>query len=138
MPGRRPLVLCIGIELGRSEHQTLLERHGYQVMAVTSGREAFSMVRKNPVDAIILYPDVPGMSDGSVVRRMKDIKPHIPLLQLVRPFARIPPGTLPAADAVVLNNDAPARLVPVLDHLLDVRFPFFARWFGNWKHRDSA
>ncbi|MBZ5627568.1 MAG: response regulator [Acidobacteriia bacterium] len=137
MSGRQPLVLCIENELGGSGHKTLLERHGYQVITVTSDREGFSVLRKNPVDAIIVDLEAAGMGRGTAVRRLKDIKPHVPVL-LVHSAASIPPGRFPAADAVVLRNDAPARLLEVLDYLLNVRFPFFARWFGNWKHRDSA
>jgi CheY-like chemotaxis protein len=123
--------------LGGLGHKTLLERHGYKVVAVTSDRESFSVLRNHSVDAIIIDLEAPGMSSSTVVRRMKDIKPHIPVL-LESPSVNLPLGRFPAADAVVLKDDSPARLVAVLDHLLNVRFPFFARWFGNWKQRAGA
>ena len=137
MSGRYPIILCIDNSLGGSGQQRLLQRHGYKVITVTSEREGYSVLRKKPVDAIILDLEAPGMGPGAAVRRMKDIKPHVPVL-LVCPSASIPLGKFSAADAVVPKNDVPARLPEVLDHLLNVRFPFFDRWFGNWKHRDSA
>jgi CheY-like chemotaxis protein len=132
--GRRPLVLCIDKESGRAGHKALLERHGYEVLAVTSDRESLSVLTNTPVDAIVLDLEVPGTSGGAVVRRLKDIKPHIPVL-LIDPSASISFGRLPAADAVVLKKEVPVRLLAALDNLLNVRFPFFARWFGNWKYR---
>jgi PleD family two-component response regulator len=73
---RRRLVLCIDDEVVGSGHRTLLERHGCQVIAVTSDREGFSVLRNDPVDAIILDLEALGMSGDNVVRRMKEIKPH--------------------------------------------------------------
>jgi CheY-like chemotaxis protein len=120
-------------EWGRSRHEKLLKRHGYDVVTATHEGEGFSVLRKDPVDAVILDFEAPGIGHGAVVRRMKDIKPHVPVL-LVYASANTP--RFPAADAVVLKADAPARLPGILDNLLNVRFPFFTRWFGNWKHRD--
>ena len=137
MPARQPLVLCVDDEFGGSEHRILLDRHGYHVIAVTSAGEGLSVLREKPVDAIILNLGVPGTNGGAVVRRMKKVKPHIPVL-LVCPSASIPPGRSSPADGVVVKNEAPVRLLEVLDDLLNVRFPFFSRWFGNWKHRAGA
>ena len=87
------------------------------------------------MDAIVVGFEEPESGHGAVVRRMKDIKPHIPVL-LVYKSAKIP--RFPPADAIVLKDDAPPRLPGILDNLLNVRFPFFTRWFGNWKYRDSG
>lgn len=135
--GLRPLLLCIQDESGESRHKTMLERHGYRVIAVSSTREGLSVFNKNAVDAIIVDVQAPGPSAGTIVRRMKEIKPHVPVL-LVRPSAKVPSGRIPTGDAVVLKNDAPVRVLEALDDLLNVRFPFFIRWFGNWKYRAGA
>ena len=137
MSGRQPLILYIDNELGGSGQQELLQRHGYQVIAVTGDREGYSVLRKNPVDAIFLDIEAPVMGPVATVRCLKDIKPYVPIL-LVSHSASIPLDKFAAADAVVLKNDAPSQMLGVLDHLLNVRFPFFTRWFGNWKHRESA
>ena len=121
-------------EVGRTRHKELLTQHGYEVLIATSERDGFSVLSSHPVDAVILGFEAWGT--GPVVRRMKDIKPHVPIV-LVYPSASIPLGRMPAADAVVIAEDEAARLPGILDHLLNVRFPFFSRWFGNWKHRDS-
>jgi hypothetical protein len=65
------------------------------------------------------------------------MKPHVPVV-LVSPYVSTPSGEISAADAVLLKSDAPVLLAQVLDHLLKVRFPFFTRWLGNWKHRVGA
>ena len=136
MPGRQPLILFINKDLNESDLRALLPGHGYKVIAADNDRQGYSVLRKNPVDAIILDLETPGLLPANSVRRMKALKPYVPVLLLALP-GNIPVGKF-SADAVVLKDDAPARLLDVLDHLLNVRFPFFARWFGNWKHRESA
>lgn len=137
MAGRRPLVLWIENE-GRSRYKAPLQRHGYDVIAATSDRQGFSVLRKNAVDAIIIDLEMPGRNGDAFVRRMKQIKPHIPVVLLFSPFTKMSSGRFPAADAVMLKTEAPSQLVGILDNLLSVEFPFFARWFGNWKHRVLA
>ena len=68
------------------------------------------------VERTVLDLDAPGMN-GAMVRRMKQIKPHIPVLLLLSPSAKVPVGKFPLADALVLKNESPTRLLKVLDHL---------------------
>jgi DNA-binding NtrC family response regulator len=118
-------------ELGSSSHQQLLKRHGYDVVTAATEREGFSVLRDNPVDAVILSLEVAGIAHRAAVRRMKEMKPHVPVLLVSRSASVL---QFPAADAVV-QGDPPSRLPAALAHLLNVRFPFFTRWFGNWRHR---
>jgi DNA-binding response OmpR family regulator len=131
---QRPTVLCIEDGYARGA----LESHGYEVVTVSSARDALSALSDCEVDAAILDGEAPGVNSAPLVRRMKQIKPHIPVLLLITRTTRIPSGKIPAADAVVMKSESPVRLLKALDHLLNVRFPFFTRWFGNWKHRVSA
>jgi CheY-like chemotaxis protein len=138
MGGRRPLVLCIGIQSEWSRRKALLEHHGYDVVAVTNEAEGLFVLRKHPVDAVILAVEVGGKGGGAIVRRVKNTKSHIPLLVLLSPLTRIHSGKFPTADAVMSTTDTTSRVVEVLANLLDVKFPFFTRWFGNWKCRAGA
>lgn len=134
MARQRPIVLCIEDGYARGA----LESHGYEVVTASSAREALSALSDCEVDAAILDGEAPGMNSAPLVRRMKQIKPHVPVLLLISRSATSPSGKLPPADAVVIKSESPGRLLKALDHLLNVRFPFFTRWFGNWKHRVSA
>jgi DNA-binding NtrC family response regulator len=135
MSRRRTLVLWIDTRCEQSGHKALLERNGYQVIKADGHKEAYAVLASDSVDAIILDFELSGSSE--TVRRLKSIKPHIPIL-LIGSSGAIPSGIPSGVDAVVEENDPPARVVKILDYLLDVRFPFFARWFGNWKHRAGA
>jgi CheY-like chemotaxis protein len=133
LSARRPLVLCMDPEVGRTRRQEFLRRHGYDVVTTATEDEGLSALSTHEVDAIVLGFEAWGT--GAVVRRMKEMKPHVPVL-LIYPSSSSTLGRLPAADAVVMKEEEAARLPGILEHLLNVRFPFFTRWFGNWKHRD--
>ncbi len=135
MRGRPPLVLyvCEEHEWDASVPTVLLEHGGHQVIAATTN-EAFSVLMNNPVDAVIL--DVAGTGHQvGVLKRMKAIKAHIPVALVVDGSTKIHPRKIATADAIMLKDEAPSHLLSVLHDLLNVRYPFFTRWFGNWKYR---
>ena len=137
MSRRRTLVLWIGTRLRWSGRKALLKRNGYEVTPAKSEREACAVLATFAVDAVILDAEASELNPQQLVCRMKQIKPHIPIL-VCAAAETTTTDRFSGADAVVLKHDPPARLVQVLNHLLNVRFPFFTRWFGNWRYRAGA
>jgi CheY-like chemotaxis protein len=136
MPRRRPVVLCVDDEVnGLEARKLLLEHKGYGTLIATNGREGLALFANNVVDAVILDYQMPGMNGDVVARRMKQIKPHVPVLLL---SGYEFPVHNDWVDAFVSKGEPPATLLATVHDLLTVRFPFFARWLGNWKYRMSA
>jgi CheY-like chemotaxis protein len=131
------VILCIDDCAQASwEKKKLLEHRGYAVVAVSNGRDGLSVLRRNVMDAVIVDLQVPGESADCVVCRLKGTKAHVPVL-LVSPgigaFRQCP-----TADAVMLESETPSHLLVLLDKLLNVKFPYFVRWFGDWKSRAAG
>ena len=75
----KPLVLCVDDnEFILSLTKTALEGTGYRVLTVNNGAAALEAFAANPVDAVILDYEMPGMNGGQVAMEMKRIKPEIP------------------------------------------------------------
>ncbi len=137
MRGRRPLVLYVYAmnQSDTSVEKVLMEDHRHDVTAA-SDATAMPVLANDAVDAVIL--DIAGHGHGvRLMDRMKRIKPHIPVVLVVDGSSKIH-GKATNADAILLKNDAPRKLLGILDDLLNVRYPFFMRWFGNWKCRTHA
>lgn len=57
-----------------------LEEEGYEVVAVSSGKEAITLFEKENPDLVtldILMPDIDGIS---LLRRMKELRPRMPII----------------------------------------------------------
>jgi CheY-like chemotaxis protein len=77
------LVLCVDDELvGLQVRKILLERAGYRVLTASDGPSGLKVFSSEPVEAVILDYSMPGMHGGEVAVKMRQIKPHIPILLL--------------------------------------------------------
>jgi len=77
------LVLCVDDELvGLQVRKILLERAGYRVLTASDGPAGLEIFSSEPVEAVILDYSMPGMHGGEVAVRMRQIKPHVPILLL--------------------------------------------------------
>ena len=77
------LVLCVDDELiGLKVRKILLERAGYRVLTAHDGSAGLELFASEPVDAVVLDYSMPGMHGGEVASRMRQTKPHVPILML--------------------------------------------------------
>ena len=77
------LVLCVDDELvGLQVRKILLERAGYRVLTASDGPSGLEVFSSEPVEAVVLDYSMPGMHGGEVAVRMRQIKPHVPILLL--------------------------------------------------------
>jgi CheY-like chemotaxis protein len=81
-PGSK-LVLCVDDEeIGLRVRKILLERAGYQVLTAPDGPSALLLFVSEPVEVVVLDYSMPGMNGGEVAVRMRQTKPHVPILLL--------------------------------------------------------
>jgi CheY-like chemotaxis protein len=77
------LVLCVDDELvGLQVRKILLERAGYRVLTASDGPAGLAIFAAEPVEVVVLDYSMPGMHGGEVAVRMRQTKPHVPILLL--------------------------------------------------------
>jgi CheY-like chemotaxis protein len=77
------LVLCVDDELvGLQVRKILLERAGYRVLTAQDGPSGLAIFAAEPVEVVVLDYSMPGMHGGEVAVRMRQTKPHVPILLL--------------------------------------------------------
>jgi CheY-like chemotaxis protein len=77
------LVLCVDDELvGLQVRKILLERAGYRVLTASDGQSGLEIFAAEPVEVVVLDYSMPGMHGGEVAVRMRQTKPHVPILLL--------------------------------------------------------
>jgi len=111
MPNRQHLVLCVDDEtIGLEVRRMLLERAGYRVLTALDGKAGLDLFEREPVEAVILDFSMPGMSGGEVAKRMREVKPAVPILMLSA-YTSLPPEVSQSVDlAMTKGEGAPALL----------------------------
>jgi CheY-like chemotaxis protein len=111
MPNRQHLVLCVDDEtIGLEVRRMLLERAGYRVLTALDGNAGLDLFEREPVEAVVLDFSMPGMSGGEVAQRMRQVKPHVPILMLSA-YTSLPPEVTSSVDlAMTKGEGAPALL----------------------------
>jgi CheY-like chemotaxis protein len=112
-------ILCIDDDVqSLGVRKLLLETFDFRVITATSGREGLKLFRSRKVDAVILDYQMPEMDGGEVARRLKDLRPQVPVLML----SALPwlPEEAPqhCIDLFVTKGDPTSKLVSELEQLI--------------------
>ncbi len=59
-----------------------LQKRGFTVVAASSGEKALELVQEQSFDAMVLDVKMPGIDGIEVLRRVKQIKPDLPVILL--------------------------------------------------------
>lgn len=74
-------ILIIDDEQGiRDMFRFLLQRHGFEVYTANDGVEGVMMVEKDNFDIVFLDVHMPRMAGPETLRRIKEIKPNLPVI----------------------------------------------------------
>ncbi len=134
---RNATVLCIENRVdGLLHRKSLLEESGYNVLISTSPRHGLQLLQTLAVDAVIVDSCLPEIDGGELSSRIKQLKPHIPLIVLA-PGEPVPHDSLPHADVVCFPSDPAHKLVDAVRESLGSR-AFFLRWLEAWKSRAAV
>ena len=111
MQNGQHLVLCVDDEtIGLEVRRMLLERAGYRVLTALNGGAGLDLFEREPVEAVVLDFAMPGMSGGEVAQRMRQVKPHVPILMLSA-YTSLPSEVIDSVDlAMTKGEGAPALL----------------------------
>ncbi len=85
--------------------EMMLQRAGFRVIAVASASEALSLIGTERVDAAVLDYAMPNMNGIQLARRIKTIKPDIPIF-FYSAYQELPGETLGLAELWIKKGDA--------------------------------
>ena len=112
------LVLCVDDELiGLKVRKILLERAGYRVLTATNGLAGLQLFSNEPVEAVVLDYSMPGMNGGEIAMKMRQTKPHIPIL-LLSAYIGLPSDVITAVDLYMTKGEGAPVLLKKLNSLL--------------------
>ena len=83
LPQDGHIVLCVDDEVvGLQVRKLILERSGYTVLTAHDGPSGLTIFNDETIDAVVLDYAMPGMHGGEVAAKMRESKPHVPILLL--------------------------------------------------------
>jgi CheY-like chemotaxis protein len=115
------LILCVDDEVvGLRVRKILLERAGYQVLTAADGYSGLELFATQPVDAVVLDYAMPGMHGGEVAKKMRQTKPHVPIL-LLSAYVGLPEEVSSLVDVYMTKGEGAPALLEKLGNLLSLR-----------------
>ncbi len=107
----KKVILCVDDnEQDLSVLSFMLVTNGYRVMPAVTGDEALGIFVKTPVDLVLADFAMPQMNGAQLVRRLKQIAAHVPMILLGDPQSM--GGDIHAADALLAKkNCSPLELL---------------------------
>ena len=112
------LVLCVDDELiGLQVRKILLERSGYRVLTAQDGFAGLTVFQNEPIEAVVLDYSMPGMNGGEVASRMRQVKPHVPIL-LLSAYVGLPAGVTRLVNLYMTKGEGPDLLLQKLRDML--------------------
>ena len=118
MENRTHLVLCVDDEaVGLRIRKILLERAGYRVLTASDGVSGLEAFEAHPVEAVVLDYSMPGMHGGEVARRMRQLKPNVPIL-LLSAYVGLPAEVRSVVDVYMTKGEGAPTLLKRLNALL--------------------
>ena len=127
----KPIILCIGTETrGLAKLQTLLEERHLSSLIATTECQACDLFSNHFVDAAIIAEREREIDTSSLIVRMKQAKPRVPIL-LVSGYTMMSEDALSSIDAFVPSDQPQEVLLANLDRILTLNTNFFSRFESN-------
>ncbi|WP_263408724.1 response regulator [Terriglobus tenax] len=117
------LILCVDDEaVGLRIRRMLLERAGYRVLCAQDGPSGLEMLAAHPVEAVVLDYSMPGMDGDEVARRMRAMRPNLPIL-LLSAYVGLPPEATSDVSLYMTKGEGAPALLANLKLLFQTPFP---------------
>jgi CheY-like chemotaxis protein len=106
---------------GLTGREALLKLQGYNVFISTSGNQGLELFRSLPIDAVILDYQMPEINGDALAARMKQLKPHVPIM-LLSAHASLPEDALRRADTFLSKRESPQAFLAAVRDLVESRW----------------
>jgi CheY-like chemotaxis protein len=116
---RERLLLCIDDEVnGLRLRKIILEAKGYRVLMAPSGAEGLRLFADNPVELVLLDFLMPEMKGDEVAERMRQSKPHVPIIMLSA-YYDLPARVDVLVDARIVKGESTQNLIDTVARVLE-------------------
>jgi CheY-like chemotaxis protein len=117
LPESKPLILCVDDEpIPLTLRKCVLERSGFDVIAINSGSAALEIIEREPIDLVLTDMLMPGLSGTDLARAIKQRKPELPII-LFSGVNEIPEDAA-FADLFLSKVEGPAKMCAKVSELL--------------------
>jgi len=111
----RPTILCVEDNKAYLRlRKAVLEREGYLVLAASTGSEALSILRREPVCLVLSDHMLRGTTGVALATRMKKMKPHIPVVL----YSGQVPEAMGSVDCFVSKDETVASFLSIISTLI--------------------
>jgi len=112
------IVLCVDDEsTGLTVRKMTLESQGYSVLTAENGPDGLAIFSAERIDLVVLDYMMPGMNGDLVAKRMKQLKPSVPIL-LLSAYVDLPHETLALVDKYLTKGEGPVVMLQAMTELL--------------------
>jgi CheY-like chemotaxis protein len=116
----KPVVLCVDDDESILQLTKMaFEHEGYTVLTATNGRAALGTFSTQPVDAVVLDYEMPGMNGAEIAVAMKCLNPNVPKL-LFTAFPEIPAEAAKAIEGFCSKLSGLRALLSRVQTLIDI------------------
>ena len=130
-PQTPKVVLCIDDEpMGLALRKMLLESAGYHALTAHDGASGLALFASREVSAVVLDYNMPGMNGDAVARRMRQLKPRVPII-LFTGLAELGDEARAAADVFLVKGDSPQTLFEAIDRFVHMHHRH-SEWEGDY------
>jgi CheY-like chemotaxis protein len=111
-------ILCVDDEdIPRTLRKLVLQKQGYEVVAVSSGKEALAILATRHFDLVLTDQLMPGMVGTELTRRVKSVTPATPVV-IISGVNELPPDAM-LADRFISKIEGPEALLGGIAEVLD-------------------
>lgn len=116
VPFAKPLILCIEDDtVYLTLRKKVLEKAGYNVIGVTSAKDALTVLREAPVCATIADHMLQGTTGTDLAKNMKRIKPDVPIIL----FSGSVPERLQNIDVYLNKGEPTAEFLKIVHSVVE-------------------
>ena len=94
--------------------KAVLEREGYLVVTASTGSEALSILRREPVCLVLSDHMLRGTTGVALATRMKKMKPHIPVVL----YSGQVPEAMGSVDCFISKDETVASFLSIISSLI--------------------
>ena len=114
----KAVILCIDDEeIPRTVRALVLKKHGYEVIAVDSGKEALEQLAGCQFDLVLTDQLMPGMTGTELIREIRVTMPSMPVV-IISGVNEVP-ADASLADRFISKIEGPQALLSAIAEVLD-------------------